>query len=172
MSPTEGNRAYLSLGSNIRPEHYLPACVDELAHYGRVLKVSRVWQSAPVGDVNQADFLNAAVLLETRLSAEELCRDAIPAVERSLDRVRDPHNRNAARTIDVDLSLFNRETLTIDHRRIPDPDLLARPFVAVPLAELDPGYAHPADGRTLREIAASLCAAEMLVREDVVLSND
>lgn len=173
MSPSDANRAYLSLGSNIRPEFHLPACIGELAKYGRVIAVSRVWQSAPVGDVHQADFLNAAALLETRLTAAELCRDAIPEIETRLDRVRDPHNVNAARTIDIDLSLFNRDVITIDHRTIPDPEMLTRAFVAIPLGELDPDYVHPSDGRTLREIAEAMKEESTITlqwRDDVVLT--
>lgn len=168
--PTDSvNLAYLSLGSNIEPESNLTAAVRELARFGRIVAVSDVWQSAPVGDVNQADFLNAAVLLETELSAEQLCREAIADVEHALHRVRDPQNVNAARTIDVDLSLFNSEVITIDHRRIPDPDLLTRPFVAIPLAELDSEYRHPVDDRTLREIAQSLDATGLIRRNNVSL---
>ena len=87
------------------------------------------------------------MLLETELSAQAFCVDAVPAVERRLGRVRDPHDKHAPRTIDVDLSLFNRDVLTVGHRKIPDPEILTRAFVAVPLAELDPEYILPtADG--------------------------
>ena len=165
------NRAYLSLGSNIAPEQNLPAAVRELQRYGRVVSVSKVWQTPPEGDVNQPDFLNAAVLLETEFSAEHVRQTMIPRVEQALARVRDAANRNAPRTIDVDLSLFNSETLSTGGRTIPDPDVLTRAFVAVPLAELDPGYVHPETGRTLAEIAAELyqSCGPMRPRNDVML---
>lgn len=165
------NRAYLSLGSNIAPEQNLPAAVRELGRYGRVVSVSNVWQTPPEGDVNQPDFLNAAVLLETEFSAGYVRQTLIPAIEQALARVRDPANRNAPRTIDVDLSLFNSETLSIGGRTVPDPDVLTRAFVAVPLAELDPGYVHPETGRTLAEIAAELrrSCGPLHPRNDVVL---
>jgi 2-amino-4-hydroxy-6-hydroxymethyldihydropteridine diphosphokinase len=167
------NRAYLSLGSNIDPERHLPAAVRELGRFGRVARVSSVWETAPAGDPDQPDYLNAAVLLETDLSADELVREAIPVIEQTLGRVRDPHNRNAQRTIDIDLSLFNDETLSIGHRQIPDPDLLTRAFVAVPLAELDSGYVHPHTGRTLDDIAAGLRSESggMKLRADVQLPS-
>ena len=106
------NRAYLSLGSNIEPETHLPSAVRKLAAYGRVAAVSRVWETAPVGFSDQPNYLNAAVLLETTLSAREICLEAIPQIERDLHRIRNPENKNAPRTIDVDLVLFNREILT------------------------------------------------------------
>jgi 2-amino-4-hydroxy-6-hydroxymethyldihydropteridine diphosphokinase len=190
MSERSVNRAYLSLGSNIEPEKFLPAAVRELAALGRIAATSSVWESAPFGgesarptgaDKTLADkppvppgvpgqnFLNAAVLLETALSPAELYQ-AIATIEERLGRVRDPHDKNAPRTIDVDLSLFNREVFECRGHRVPDPDLVKRPFVAVPLAELDPAYVHPLVERRLADIAAELRAkSELIERSDVEL---
>jgi 2-amino-4-hydroxy-6-hydroxymethyldihydropteridine diphosphokinase len=166
------NRAYFSLGSNIDPEHNLPAAVRELGQYGRVDGVSRVWESPPFGSGGGPNFLNAGILLETELSAAELCLEAVPAVEARLGRVRDPSDKNAPRTIDVDLVLFNNDVLQIGRRQIPDPELLTRSFMAVPLAELDPDYVHPLNGRRLAEIAAQLVAMQPLqLRSDVTLGS-
>jgi 2-amino-4-hydroxy-6-hydroxymethyldihydropteridine diphosphokinase len=164
------NRAYLSLGSNIDPERNLPEAVRRLNEYGRVTATSSVWQTAPVGMTDQADFLNAAVLLETPLSAQALREQAIARIERDLKRVR-TENKNGPRTIDIDIVLFNRETLWVGRRRIPDPDLLERPFVAIPLAECAPQYIHPETGQTLQEIAGRFdpVGNEMRKREDVEL---
>jgi len=164
-------RAYLALGSNIAPETNLPAAVRELAACGRIVRASRVWETPPEGFPDQPHYLNAAVLLETTLSAADLHDVAIAAIEHKLGRVRDPRNRNAPRTIDIDLALFNRDVLQVGHRRIPDPDILTRAFVAVPLAELDRDYVHPEDGRTLAAIAAALTATmpEIRLRPDVRL---
>ena len=167
------NLAYLSLGSNIDPERNLKACVRELERFGRVLAVSSVWESWPAGAAGSAglsDFLNAAVLLETALSPEELRDTAIAGIEETLGRVR-TEDRNASRTIDIDLLLFNRETLQLGERRIPSPEILERPIVAIPLAEIAPDYVHPDTGRTLSGIARSLDprSAGMRRRADVVL---
>lgn len=171
MSSTR-NRAYLSLGSNIKAERNLPAAIRELANLGQLLAVSRVWESPPFGS-NSPDaenFLNAAVLLETDLSAQALCDEAVRAIERRLGRERDPRDKNAPRTIDIDLSLFNDEVLTIGHRRIPDPAILVRAFVAAPLAEVDPEYAHPLTRRRLKQIAEELVARQLLwPRSDISL---
>lgn len=152
------NRAYLSLGSNIRPEINLPAAVELIAKLGRVVRVSRVWQSAPVGDTRQPDFCNAAVLLETALSAEDLCGEGgvLRTIESQLGRERDPLNKNAMRTIDIDLSLFNDEAREVQGKSIPDPDIVSRAFVARPLAELDALRRLPRIDRTLAEVAAEL----------------
>jgi 2-amino-4-hydroxy-6-hydroxymethyldihydropteridine diphosphokinase len=165
------NRAYLGLGANIDPHANLPAAVRELARYGNVVKVSQVWESVPVGFADQPNFLNAAVLLETPHSAASLREHVIPQVEHKLKRQRDPHNVNGPRTIDVDILLFNHEVLELGSHRIPDPELLDRPFVAIPLAELDPHYMHPETGQTLHSIAAQFdpLPDSLCVRRDVDL---
>ena len=164
------NQALLSLGSNIEPEKNLPAAVRELARYGRVRGVSGVWESPAVGAPGQADYLNAALWLETSLSARELKETAIAAVEAGLGRVRSA-DRFAPRTIDIDIMFFNRDRIQLGKRRIPDPEALERPFVAIPLAEVAPGYIHPETGESLAEIAARFDpnAAGMRRRADVLL---
>jgi 2-amino-4-hydroxy-6-hydroxymethyldihydropteridine diphosphokinase len=178
MSERRANRAYLSLGSNIEPEQNLPAAVRELAAFGRILAVSNVWESAPfrVGDTERPDrqadknFLNAALVLETPLSPPELYEQAISSVERRLGRVRDPHDKNAPRTIDVDLSLFNDDVLEFAGHRVPDPEILIRPFVAIPLAEVAPDYVHPIERRRLADIVVAwLNNSGLLPRADVKL---
>ncbi len=169
----EINRAYLSLGSNIEPERNLPAAVERLRAYGRVTAASTVWETRPLGSAGQANFLNAVVLLETELSARELREQAIPAIEAELGRVRTA-DKNAPRTIDLDIALFNEAILQLGHRHIPDPEILQRPFVAIPLADIAPGYVHPETGQTLRAIAARFDPArqEMKQRADVVLRSE
>jgi 2-amino-4-hydroxy-6-hydroxymethyldihydropteridine diphosphokinase len=164
------NMAYLSLGSNIAPERNLPAAVRRLGKFGRVAAVSAVWESSPVGDTDQPDYLNAALLLETPLSARELRETAIAAVEAALGRVR-TDNKNAPRTIDIDIMLFNRDILRVGSRRIPDPEVLERPFVAIPLAEIAPVYVHPETGEELRKIAQRFNPAQfgMRRRGDVII---
>jgi 2-amino-4-hydroxy-6-hydroxymethyldihydropteridine diphosphokinase len=173
ISVPEGpsSRAFLSLGSNIDPETNLPAAVRELQRFGQVVAASQVWETEPVGFADQPNFLNAALLLVTPLSAEELQFAAIVEVETVLGRIRDPLNKNAPRTIDIDLALFNRDVLKLEHRQIPDPEIINRAFVAIPLSELDPEYLHPLENRTLAEISAEFDVElrSMQLRVDVIL---
>ncbi|MCS7220779.1 MAG: 2-amino-4-hydroxy-6-hydroxymethyldihydropteridine diphosphokinase [Anaerolineae bacterium] len=164
------NLVYLLLGSNIEPERNLPAAVAHLSRFGCVRATSAVWQTAPIGRADQPDYLNAVVLLETPLSAQELRETAIAFVEAALGRVRTA-DKDAPRTIDVDILLFNREILSLGQRRIPSPEILERPFVAILLAEIAPGYIHPETGQTLQQIADRFPseAAKMRKREDVPL---
>ena len=165
------HQAFLSLGSNVEPEKNLPAAVRKLCHYGRVRQVSGVWQSSPQGNPDQPDYLNAALWLETSLSARELKETAIAEVEIWLGRVRSK-DRNAPRTIDIDIMLFNHDCLMIGQRRIPDPEVLERSFVAIPLAEIAPDYVHPETGETLAEIATRFdpTSSGMRRRQDLLLN--
>lgn len=164
------HHAYLSLGSNIKPEKNLRAAVRELERFGRVLRVSRVWQSPPLGTPGQPDYLNTALLFETPLSAIDLKAKAIKTVEERLGRLRGA-DRNAPRTIDIDIMLFDREQMRLGRRFIPDPEILERPFVAIPLAEIAPDIIHPVTGESLAEIASRFDPASwgMRMRADLVL---
>jgi 2-amino-4-hydroxy-6-hydroxymethyldihydropteridine diphosphokinase len=166
--PAARNLAGISLGSNINPVENLQAAVRELSRFGTIKQISRAWESAPVGFLDQANFLNAAVLLETTYSPEELKRDVLDSIERQLQRVRDPRNINAPRTIDLDLSLY----ITPTESFVLDDDVLARAFVAIPLAEILPEFADPKTGRTLAGIAESFAgpSRDLVPRPDCDLS--
>lgn len=161
------NRAYLSLGSSLDKERNLPAGVRLLARYGRVLAVSAAYETEPVGNPGDPTFFNAALILETPLAPQALKETVLRAVEDELGRRRtaDP---NAPRTFDADISLFNDQVIEVGRRRIPDPEILLFAHIAVPLAEIAPGYRHPVTGETLAEIARRLSTRTRLLRRDDV----
>jgi 2-amino-4-hydroxy-6-hydroxymethyldihydropteridine diphosphokinase len=166
MADAPANRVYICLGSNIDAALNLPAAVRLLERYGTVTRVSTVYETFPVGFTDQPNFLNAAVLLETSCSL-----DQVPAVECALGRVRDPANPNGPRTIDLDVVLFNDAVIRTERHEVPDPDIGRHAFVSIPLAELDPEYRHPRTGETLAEIAAraTVPPGDMRPRLDVSL---
>jgi len=164
------HRAWIALGSNISPEQNLPLAIEHLARWGEIEAVSSVWQSTPIGDLNQADFCNAALILKSSLLPLDL-KTELRQIESVLGRVRDPANKNAARCIDLDIVLFDGLVLNVPGLQIPDPEIPTRPFLAVPLAELDPEYRHPQLGTTLREIAlAAGGPQELRRRSDILLT--
>jgi 2-amino-4-hydroxy-6-hydroxymethyldihydropteridine diphosphokinase len=109
-----------------------------------VVAVSSFRETEPVGYLEQPDFLNAAVELETTLGPRELL-DALLAVERSLGRTRGGE-RYGPRTIDLDLLLYGDEQVDEPGLTVPHPRLHERGFVLEPLAELDPALVVPGDG--------------------------
>ncbi|MBI3975834.1 MAG: 2-amino-4-hydroxy-6-hydroxymethyldihydropteridine diphosphokinase [Armatimonadetes bacterium] len=157
------NRVALSLGSNIDKERNIVRAVEMLAAVVRVVAVSSVYETAPVGDPDQESFLNAAVVVETLHSPEELKREVLTPIETRLGRRRTA-DKNAPRTIDIDIALFNDEVLRVGDRMIPDPELFAQAHLAVPLADVAPDYRHPVTGKTLSEVAAGLRGEGGIVR--------
>ena len=159
---------FVALGSNIDGERNLREAVRRLALGCRVVAVSPVYETAPVGKTDQANFLNAAVLIETDLTVVELKEQVLQVIEKELGRVRTA-DKNAPRTIDLDIALFGDQVLDHGARQIPDPELLRYAHIAVPLADLAPTRRHQEDGRTLIEIAQSLATDGLARRPDVVL---
>jgi 2-amino-4-hydroxy-6-hydroxymethyldihydropteridine diphosphokinase len=127
-----------------------------------------VYETAPVGKTDQPNFLNAAVQMETELSAAALKDEVLRAIEQELGRVL-TQNKNAPRTIDLDISLFNDEVLDAGNRHIPDPEIVQRAYLAWPLADLAPDYRHPETGQTLLQIAQALPDTGLLRRVDLTL---
>ncbi len=146
------NRAFILLGSNIDKENNLVAAVRMLSELCRVAAISPVYETTPVGLREQPDFLNVAVLVQTELQPAELRATVLSEIERRLKRVRTA-DKNAPRTIDADLILFDAET---GDQFPPDADLLRYPHVAAPVAALAPDMRHPETGEPLQAIADRL----------------
>lgn len=155
-SDYERNIAFISLGSNICPAENILAAVELLRRYTTVLGVSPVYRSAPQGFLEQEPFLNVAVKVHTLRTPARFKADVNDRIESELKRVRDPQNKNAPRTIDLDISLWNDETIEYGCKpwQIPDVDIMRFAHVAIPLADLAPDLVHPTANKRLREIAA------------------
>jgi len=146
---------YLGLGSNVGDRRAnLQAAVDALPANGvAVLASSSAYDTDPVGEVlEQADFLNACVRVDTALAPEDLL-DACKAVERALGRAAGGP-RHGPRPIDVDLLLLGGVEFASERLRLPHEQVLARRFVLIPLLELDMALATPAGERLADALAA------------------
>jgi 2-amino-4-hydroxy-6-hydroxymethyldihydropteridine diphosphokinase len=167
----EPNRVFVALGSNIEPERNIREAVRLLVSRCRLIAVSPVYQTKPVGKTDQPDFLNGAALIETELGAAEFKAQVLEDIEQTLGRVRSA-DKNAPRTIDLDITLFNDQVFDLGFRHIPDRDLLRYPHIAVPVSDLAPQYVHPESGETLKEIAERLSPESLLPRPDIELRMD
>jgi 2-amino-4-hydroxy-6-hydroxymethyldihydropteridine diphosphokinase len=150
------NRIIVLLGSNINKEKNLPAAVGYLNEWCQVRAISSVYETCPVGLEDQPTFLNAAVLVESSMDPAVFRRDILDRVESNLNRMR-TSEKNAPRTIDADMILFNQDIFDLNREHhIPDPDLLKYRHVIVPIAELEPELIHPETGESLLVIASRL----------------
>ena len=142
-------RAAVGLGSNVGDRlGYLRAGVDGLATVAEIEARSSVYETEPIGHVDQAPFLNAVVVVETVLTAPALLAQ-MHLLETEADRQRT--EKWGPRTLDLDLLLFGDTTLTEDGVTVPHPRMTERRFVLEPLIEAWPGAVMP-DGRKVSDL--------------------
>ncbi len=156
VSDLKPNTAYIGLGSNLGDRvAYLRSAVKAIQHLSGSMSVSSVYESKPfgVGDERQPVYLNMAVLIETKLDAEQLLSELME-IERANGRVR--VRRNESRTLDLDILMFGDELIETSALVVPHPRMHERGFVMLPLAEIAPDLVHPVLRRTMSEIAAEL----------------
>jgi 2-amino-4-hydroxy-6-hydroxymethyldihydropteridine diphosphokinase len=157
---------YLGLGSNVGNRRAnLQRAVELLADRGvKALASSSTYDTEPVGEVlDQPDFLNACIRVETALGPEDLL-DACKDVERQLGRDLEGGIRHGPRPIDVDLLLLGDTEYASQRLRLPHDEVLARRFVLIPLLELDMDLAVPS-GERLADALAALPVDEGVRRE-------
>lgn len=144
--------AYLGIGSNLGDkEGYLDYGVDQLIkdEYIKVNKVSSYIVTEPYGDVEQDDFLNGCIEIETLYTPEELLA-VIGDIEQGAGRKRLVHW--GPRTLDIDILLYDREIIMEEKLTIPHIEMAKRDFVLRPLAEIAPYAYHPGYNKTAVEL--------------------
>ncbi len=142
-------RIYVGLGSNLgEREAMIRLALDDLARLPEttLLRASSLYDTEPVGDVDQPNFLNAVAEVESGLAARRLLWN-LQLIEKRLGRGRT--RRWGPRTIDLDLLLYGDLVIEEPDLTVPHPEMLRRSFVLVPLVELDPMLVHPVTGETL-----------------------
>ena len=146
----------IALGSNLSggfdsSKALLEAAVARLSAVGlRVVKRSSWWRSAAWPDPTAPDYLNGLAIVETGLRPAEVMV-ALAEIEREFGRERG--ERNAARTLDLDLIAYRRRVLDGPDLTLPHPRAAERLFVMGPLAEIVPDWRHPVLGETAAALA-------------------
>lgn len=133
---------YLSLGSNIgNREANLSAALAALPPSGiQVKRVSSIYETEPVDFLDQPWFLNCVVEAETDLEPHALL-ESLRAIESHLGSQKE--FAKGPRKLDLDILLYNSETIATPDLQIPHPRMLERRFVLTPLAEIAPQLKHP-----------------------------
>jgi len=140
--------AYIGLGSNLDgPARQIAAAIDLIDELDdtRVVLTSSLYRSAPLGGIEQPEFVNAVAGILTRLEPIALLA-ALKGIER--ERGREPGGtRWGPRVIDLDLLVYSREVVATDDLAIPHPGIAERNFVLLPLGEVAPHLVIPGLGR-------------------------
>jgi 2-amino-4-hydroxy-6-hydroxymethyldihydropteridine diphosphokinase len=155
---------FIGLGSNLgEREEMIRQALEALAAMPEteLLRASSLYDTEPVGDVDQPNFLNAVALLDTDLGARQVLWNLL-LIEKRLGRART--RPWGPRTIDLDLLLYGHELIEEPDLRVPHPEMLRRAFVLVPLLELDPTLVHPGTGGTMVSHLSKLGARPPLKR--------
>ena len=146
MSALFGHRAFVALGSNLSdPATQVRQAFEVLAglRESRLVAHSSLYRTTPVGYADQPDFINAVVMMETRLSAQDMLH-ALLDIEHEFGRVRE--FRNAPRILDLDLLLYD-DLIHHEHGlTLPHPRMHERGFVLAPLVEIAPDCIIPGQG--------------------------
>lgn len=156
------HKAYIGLGSNMAdPVAQVREALDELAHLplSRLLAVSSLYRSAPVGRLDQPDFINAVALIETALTPQDLLKSLLE-IEHYHGRVRE--YRDGPRTLDLDILLYDDLQCGDAHLTLPHPRMHQRAFVLQPLWEIAPDCRLAGHG-TLAELLKE-CSGQQLER--------
>ena len=149
-------RVYIGIGSNLGDrEACIRQAVDQLASLkdSRLDRISSLYDSDPVGLLDQPPFLNAVAALETELSPQQLLWN-LNLIELRLGRVRARHW--GPRTLDLDILFYGNLVLEEPDLVIPHPEVENRAFVLIPLNEIDPFLPHPRTGLVVSEMLKRL----------------
>lgn len=144
------NIVYLSLGSNLgdKKKNLLNANKQLKKHKIRILKKSPVYETEPVGKINQPDFYNQVIKIKTELSPDDLL-ETLLLIEKDMGRVR--IEKWGPRIIDIDILLYNNSIIKKKHLKIPHPEMHKRNFVLVPLNAIEKKLIHPVYNKPLND---------------------
>jgi len=154
MKDNQPERIYLSLGTNLgNRELNLEAARQELTPQVKILDSSSIYQTEPWGYLDQPDFLNQVLVVETSLSPHELL-EYIKGIEQKIGRK--PSIRFGPRVVDIDILFYGDRIIQEEDLVIPHPRLKDRAFVLIPLAEIDPDLVYPGTGLSISVLLSNV----------------
>jgi 2-amino-4-hydroxy-6-hydroxymethyldihydropteridine diphosphokinase len=137
------SRCYIGLGSNLNnPRHQVLSAIEEIRNlaHTEITAQSSLYRTSPVGPIEQDDFINAVICVETSLSPQILF-ELLCQIENQHQRLR--NERWGPRTLDCDILLFDDLIQQTPELTLPHPRMLDRLFVLVPLQEISKNLILP-----------------------------
>lgn len=168
---------YIGLGSNIgNSKKVIDLVINAVAknEFFCLPQISSYYQSSPVGDTNQRDFLNVVLKVDTALSPKKVL-EFLLLLERKAGRKRDSQRPKGPRLIDCDLLLYGREQINSDELIVPHPRMTERLFVMEPLIEIAPKAIIPIIDQSVDQSISSnvdsSIASNFVYAKDVLVEN-
>jgi 2-amino-4-hydroxy-6-hydroxymethyldihydropteridine diphosphokinase len=161
-------RAFVAVGSNINPEENVMEAISRLAAETCIVAVSTVYRTEPLGRPEQPPYYNCVAEIETEAPPLALKEQVLRRIEADLGRERG-EDKYAPRTIDLDLVVYDDLIMETDGLTLPDPQILHRPFLTIPLRELAPRLMLPGVERPMEEVTQPLIPGSMQPLENYTL---
>jgi len=157
---------YLGLGSNLgNRRDNLDKALNLLSNRLQMGKISSIYETEPIGNVNQPRFLNLVCQAYTDLLPAELLKMA-KGIESKLGRK--PNTSNAPRPIDIDILFYDDQVIKTPELTIPHPRLTEREFVLIPLAEIVPELVHPVSGKTIKQSSEEVKGTQGVSKWEII----
>jgi len=163
------SEVYVAAGSNVDPERHLRIAAKEIARVFPGARFSGAYRNAAVGFEGE-DFINFVVGFSTELPVEAVVAE-LQRIEGLCGRTRDAP-KWAPRSMDLDILVFGDRVCDLPGLVLPRPDLLKRPYMLGPMAELAPDFLHPTRLSTMAQLWENFDrAAHSLVRVEIGLDS-
>ena len=157
--------AYISIGSNINPAENVLESLRLLAQQVRIVNISTVYLTEAIDRPKQPKYYNNVIAIETQQSPADLKYNILRLIETKLGRER-TEDKSAPRPIDLDILVYDDTVIDSPEIILPDPQILNRAFIAIPLYELAPNLLIPKYNILIKDIAVTMYTARMQPLEE------
>jgi len=143
---------YLGLGSNKGERiSYIEKAIEEISGLPetKIFVRSGIYETEPWGNIEQEDYLNSVIGIQTELNAEDLLKE-LKSIEKLIGRKE--NKKWSEREIDIDLLFYGNEIIDKDHMKVPHGQIENRRFVLVPMNEIAPGFMHPVFKKSISQL--------------------
>ena len=143
---------YLGLGSNKGKRiSYIEKAIEEISGLPetKIFVRSGIYETEPWGNIEQEDYLNSVIGIQTQLNAEDLLKE-LKFIEKLIGRKE--NKKWSEREIDIDLLFYGNEIIDKDHMKVPHGQIENRRFVLVPMNEIAPGFMHPVFKKSISQL--------------------
>jgi len=155
-------RVFIGIGSNLGDTiGNCKIALDEIENFAEIVRISSLYETEPVGNEDQPNFINSVVEINTDLSPHELLTH-LKSIEDKLGRVRG--EKWGPRVIDLDIIFYDDLVMKYDDLIIPHPRAHLRRFVLEPICEIAPDFIHPELETSILELLEKLGDSKMVIK--------